>query len=209
LIDFLASRFVTRIPNRWTKTEKLVEEAERLSHYYEGMRGDEAAFSRRAASVLGQIPAYAIWNYNELLRRNRLARLLFERSGRHYLQDAISISDLVEAPEIHVQALAYRALGLDLPAAREMAAAKLPILLGTLLRPLHRATRMLALGALANAATSLENARQIHDRARQALALPDTHYPKEQLIGLIGKLLHRWPELRSDAEQPTIYRRAA
>lgn len=209
LIDFLASRFVTRVSNRWSNAAAMVEEAERLSHYYEGMRSDEALFARRAAAVLGQIPAYSIWSYGSLLKDNRLARLLFERSARSYLADRRGISDLVEAPEIHVQALAYRALGSDLGEARKLAAENLSVLIGTLLRPLHRTTRCFAFGALANAANDLESARKIHTRAREALALPDSHYPKEHLVGLIAQLIHRWPELRSAAEQPVVYERAA
>ncbi len=81
-----------------------------------------------------------------------------------------------------------------------MAGAKLPILIGTLLRPLHRATRILAFGALANAATSLDRARQVHDRARQALALPDTHYPKEQLIGRGDRHLGRPAQARAPSQ---------
>ena len=119
------------------------------------------------------------------------------------------MADLVEAPEIHVQMLAYRALGRDDDRARERAAANLPVLIGTLLRPLHRATRILAFGALANAANTPERARTILTRAREALALPDVRYPKESLLGLIARLLHRWPELRGAGEQPTVFERAA
>jgi hypothetical protein len=105
--------------------------------------------------------------------------------------------------------LAYRALGLNDDRAREQAAHHLPLLLGTLLRPLQRGTRTLAFGALANAANSIETARMILDRAKDALNLPDTRYPKEKLLGLIAQLLHRWPELRAPREQPVIYKRAA
>jgi hypothetical protein len=209
MIDFLASRFITRVPNRWNNAKAMVEEAERLSHYYEGLKTDDAAFTRRAAAVLGQVPAYSIFNYDALMRGNRLARLLFERSAKSFLGEARSMADLVEAPEIHVQALAYRALGLDDDRARTLAAANLPVLIGTLLRPLQRATRTLAFGALANAATTPEHARLIHDRARDALTLPDARYPKERLLGLIARLLHRWPELRGRGEQPRIFEQAA
>ncbi len=209
MIDFLASRFITRLPNRWNNAAALVEEAEHLSRYYEGLRNDESAFTRRAATVLAQVPAYSIFNYDKLIRENRLARVLFERSAKSFLGDAQSMADLVEAPEIHVQMLAYRALGRDDDRARERAAANLPVLIGTLLRPLHRATRILAFGALANAANTPERARTILTRAREALALPDVRYPKESLLGLIARLLHRWPELRGAGEQPTVFERAA
>jgi hypothetical protein len=174
------------------------------------MRDDQRGFGRRAASVLGRIPAFAIWRHTRLIKRNRLARLLFERSTETYLDDPQALADLVEASEIHVMELAYRALALDDPRAREQAVRHLPLLLGTLLRPLHRRTRQAAFGALANAATtSPQAASAILKRAREALALPDRKYPKEKLVALIGRLLHAWPELRSVREQPVIYSREA
>ena len=42
----------------------------------------------------------------------------------------------------------------------------------------------------------------ILERAKDALSLPDTRYPKERLLSLIAKLIHRWPELRGPKEQP-------
>ena len=55
--------------------------------------------------------------------------------------------------------------------------------MGTLLRPMQRDTRTLAFGALANAANTIESARLILDRAKDALNLPDTRYPKETSVG--------------------------
>src|SRR5436190_14287025 len=134
LIDLLASRIVTR-SGRWGNAQKMLADAEKLADYYTALKSDETAFSRRAANVLGQVPAYSIWQYNPLVKENRLARLLFERSAASYLADPRSLADLVEGAEIHVMALAYRALGLDDDRAREQAAQHLPLLLGTLLRP--------------------------------------------------------------------------
>lgn len=206
LIDHLASRIVTRA-GRWGNTAKLLEDADRLADYYAALKTDEITFSRRAASVLGKIPAYSIYQYNPLIKTNRLARLLFERSASAYLADRQSMADLVEASEIHVMALAYRALGLADPRARDQAVAHLPLLMGTLLRPMQRDTRTLAFGALANGASTIESARLVLERAKDALNLPDTRYPKERLLGLIAQLLYRWPELRSANEQPVVYER--
>lgn len=208
MIDYMASRLVTRW-GKWSNAEKMVDEAGKLADYYAALKADEAVFCRRAAAVLGQVPAYSITNYHELIRQNRLARLLFERSASLYLADPRSLADLVEAAEIHVMALAYRALGLNDDRARQLAGGHLPLLLGTLLRPMERGTRSLAFGALANAAADPAAARLILERARDAMALPDTKYPKEQLLGLMARLLHRWPELRGTGEQPVIYERAA
>lgn len=207
MIDHLASRMVTR-SGRWGNASKLLADAERLADYYLALRTNEPVFSRRASSVLGRVPAYSIWQYNPLIKENRLARLLFERSASSYLADPRSIADLVEASEIHVMSLAYRALGLDDPRARELASAHLPLLLGTLLRPMQRETRTLAFGALANAAQTMESARLILERSRDALNLPDKRYPKERLLGLIARILHQWPELRGVREQPVVYERS-
>lgn len=210
LLDHVAARIATRQSNRFApKNRNLLAEAERLADYYDGLKADETRFSRRAASVLSRIPAFSIFNYNQLIRDNRLARLLFARSAPAYLADPRSMCDLVEASEIHVMALAYRALGLDDDRARALAAENLSLLLGTLLRPLQRATRALAFRALANAATTRENATRILAKAREALDLPDEEYPKEALLGLIGALLTRWPELRGPREEPVVFRRSA
>jgi hypothetical protein len=208
MIDLLASRIVTRY-GRWGNTSKQLADADKLADYYAALKLDENAFSRRAANVLNQVAAFSFQQYNQLIREYRLARLLFERSVTSYLADPPSLADLVEAAEIHVMALAYRALGMNDERARVQAANHLPLLLGTLLRPMHRATRILAFSALANAASSEETARLILERAKDALKLPDVRYPKERLLGLIASLLQRWPQLRGPTEQPLIYERAA
>ncbi len=210
LLDHVAARIATRVSNRYnSKNRDMLADAERLADHYAALKSDETRFSRRAASVLTRIPAFAIYNYNQLIRDNRLARLLFERSASAYLADARSLRDLVEGSEIHVQALAYRALGLRDERAPALAVENLSLLLGTLFRPLQRPTRTLALRALANAATTPENAARILTKAREALDLPDDHYPKETLLGLIASLLTRWPALRGPREEPVVYRRPA
>ena len=202
LVDFLASRYAQFIKSK--------PEVEKLADYYQNLALEKGGrFSRRAANVLGQIPPFSVWNYPLLVKENRLARLLFERSLTSYLEDPQALSDLVEAPSIHVQVLAYRVLAQDDPRARVQACQHLPLLLGTLLRPLQRGTRGHALAALANAAQDQEAARRILEQAREALVLPDERYPKEKLVGLIGSLLHGWPELRGPREEPVVYRRAA
>jgi hypothetical protein len=208
LIDYLASRLINRQQFRWSSGNPL-QDLEPLADYFEELRGrDPVEFARRAANVLTQVPAYTFWDYGKTIHDNRLARLLLERSLDSFLGDPSALRDLVEASEIHVQHLAYRVLGLDDDRARTAAVENLDILIGTLLRPLHRATRLAAFKALANAAaTSVDCARRIVERGRDALALPDRKYPKEALVGLMGALLHRWSELRAPTEEPVIYRR--
>ena len=204
-IDRLASRYLTRVDWGYGQASEAIALAERLSHHYEALAADEAVFARRAAAVLTLVPAYAIPSYRRLVRTNRLARLLFTRSERAYLASPPAVRDLVEGSEIHVQALAYRIVALDDERARELARETLDILQGTLLRPLHRKTRIAAFAALRNAASTPTCARAVLRRAREALELPDLRYPKEQLVGLIGHILAHHPELRGPREQPIVH----
>jgi len=211
LVDLLASRYVTRAG--WEglsfspQVKALLKVAEELAVSFQNLRErDETAFARRAANILTQVPAFAIDSYDRLLRTNGFARLLFVRSFGAYLAVPEAVRDLVEASEVHVQMLAYRVLGQDDDRARRLAVEFLEILLGTLLRPLHRKTRLAAFGALANAAWGdAAAAGRVLQRAREALRLPDTKYPKEQLVGLIGMVLHLRPELGRPREQITVY----
>jgi hypothetical protein len=204
--DYLASRYATRA---WVSGKTKAGIGEIVAEKYLALKLDDDAFARRAANVLTLIPAYSIYNYNDLIRKNRLARLLFERSLKSFLGVPAAVRDLVEGGEIHVQMLAYRVLGLADSRAEEQARENLDILIGTLLRPLHRRTRMAAFGALLSAASDLPSARFVLAKARAAFALPDKRYPKEQLVGLIGKILARFPELAGPTEQRVVYRRAS
>jgi hypothetical protein len=206
LADYLASRYATR---RFAAPKTGPVASDIAADKYVALKLDEAAFARRAANVLTRIPAYSIYNYGYLIRENRLARLLFERSLRSFLEVPEALRDLVEGSEIHVQNLAYRVLGLPDSRAVIQASENLEILIGTLLRPLRRRTRLAAFAALANAAERVEGARWVLAKAREALVLPDQRYPKEQLIGLIGRILARHPDLAGPQERPLVYRRAA
>ena len=206
LIDYVASRTamqhlqITRKQSQWPQT------VDALSAHYEALPEKDGTFARRASNALSMMPAYAIHDYGALLQYNRLTRLLFERSTDFYLADGRTVRDLLESPQIHVQALAFRVLGSDDPRARTLAAENLDLLQATLLRPLHRRTRLMAFAALRNAAMADEAAaRKLLGRMKDALALPDRRYPKEKLVGLIGQVLHRWPSLRAPAERPRVY----
>lgn len=216
LLDALAARYATQVSweqraGRTPSTaDPLQATASQLAKYYQAIRErDEEAFARRAASVLTRIPAYTLFSYHALLRSNDLARLLFSRSLPSFLSSPVAVQDLVEGSDIHVMSLAYRILALRDPRAVKLAGANLDILLGTLLRPIHRKTRLAAFAALANAARSgPQAAKRVLSRARDALKLPDKKYPKAELIGLIGAVLEAAPELAGAREKPVIYRRA-
>jgi hypothetical protein len=203
LLDYLASRLVTRGASPYE--EKLLNPAEHLADYYEKLQSNDKVFAARAGNVLSQVPAFAVWSYQDLIRKNRLARLFYARSVKSYLADERALQDLLESPEIHAQILAYRALALNTDEARKIAGKNLTILLGTLLRPIHRRTRLLAFKALRNAAHDANKAARVLGKAKEAFDLPDIRYPKDDLVALIGDILHRFPEMREEEEQPVIY----
>jgi hypothetical protein len=210
LADLLASRYLTR--GMWSPADaKEMAPAERVADLLVSMKLEPGRFVRRAAAILTRVPAYAIRDYAQLVRNNRLARLLFERSLKEFLEDGdgAAVRDLVEGSEIHVQRLAYRVLGLPDPRARRLAADNLDILIGTLLRPLHRETRLQAFAALKNAASEEAGARRVLARAREAFALPDKHYPKEGLLDLVAHIVARHPALAEAGEARVIHRKAA
>jgi len=155
--------------------------------------------------VLSSVPAGAVWSYDSLIKNNRLARLLFERSHQDYLADPSVVRDLLESPQIHVNRLAFDILAIDSPRARELGERNLDLLSAALLRKLHSQTRSQAIGALSNAASSEEAARKVLPKARDALRLPDKRYPKEKLVAMIGAILQKHPSLRTDREQPKVF----
>lgn len=222
LMDTLAARYATHVSweklygerygqKQKKKADPLGDTAATLAKYYQAIRDrDEETFARRAAGVLTRIPAYSMHNYHGVMRHNDLARLLFTRSLKSFLVSPAAVQDLVEGSDIHVMMLAYRILALPDPRAVTLAHQNLDILLGTLLRPMHRKTRLAAFGALTNAArSSPEAAKRVLSRARDALKLPDKKYPKAELVGLMGTILQIAPELAGPREQPVIYRSAA
>jgi hypothetical protein len=202
-IDFLAARAGIQVLS-WGDARGWKETMEHLTSHFEAL--PEQEFVRRASNALSRMPAFAVWNYDELLRTNRLARLLFERSTAVYLSDANAVRDLLESPQIHVQVLAFRILGRDDPRACDVAAQNRDLLQAALLRPLHRRTRLLAFKALENATRKDEaTAGYLLGRMRDALTLPEKRYPTEKLVGLIGHVLYRCPSLRAPGEVPRIY----
>jgi hypothetical protein len=218
LLDDLAAKGIVRArrppsaPRRGNDSQKQSPPQptalDRLTSYYEQYRSDSRQFALRAAAVLGRLPAEAIGRrYTRVVRTNPLARLFFEDTVADFAAALELLRDLLEAVEINVQAVALRVLARDHPRTREAATEHLDLLLPLLFKPLTRRRRLWALRALLHAASTPEKARLIHDRARQALVLPVRGSPREQLIDLLGQLLHRWPELRRPHENPVIHAR--
>jgi hypothetical protein len=210
LIDYLASRSALQPLHGARQQSPWAQTVDALSQYFEALPEQDGTFARRASNALAMMPAYAVHDYGALLKSNRLARLLFERSTDTYLSDGQAVRELLESPQLHVQALAFRVLGRPDARARTLAARNEDLLQATLLRPLHRRTRRMAFAALRNAAWADEAvARRLLARMKETLALPDRRYPKEGLVGLMAEVLHHWPSLREPSERPRIHGEAA
>ena len=208
LIDDLASKIVVqsyayqpygsqRAPER-----PLLED---LTRHYRDLMSEPEAFARRASSVLAKISVGAIWNYEMLIEFNQLGRLFFEDALRTYLSAGDAVRDFLEGANLHVQALGYRVLAQDDARARELAAENVDVIQACLFRNLYERTRSWGLEALKNAAVDADRARQIVRRAKSALKLPDKRYPKDDVIAMIGEILHRYPQVRGASEQPVIH----
>ena len=208
ITDHLASRYATR--GAWSDAKQPGASdpvVERVADRLAGLKLPEANFARRAAGILTRMPAGSIRNYQALVHNNRLARLLFQPAPDTFLADPASVCDLIEAAEIHVQGLGYRVLALPDPRAQALAREHLDVLAGALLRPLKREARMQALRALDHAATDAATAQRVLAAARQAFSLPDAHYPKEALVGLVGRLMARHPGLAEPGQGRVVHRR--
>ncbi len=208
ITDHLASRYATR--GAWSDARQAGGSdpvVDRVAERLASLRLPEADFARRAAGILTRIPAGSIRNHQALLHHNRLARLLFQPEPQAFLADPASVCDLIEAPEIHVQGLGYRVLALPDTKAQALAREHVDVLAGALLRPLKREARMQALRALDQAATDPGTAHRVLAAARQAFTLPDAHYPKEALVGLVGRLLAHHPGLAEPGQGRQVHRR--
>ena len=100
------------------------------------------------------------------MRRNPLARLLFEHAGKACLADDHAAADLLQADDDHVCAVAVRAITSDDPRALPLARQNLDRLLAALDRPLPRAVARQALRALDKVADAPGSAERILTWAR-------------------------------------------
>src|SRR5262249_43727916 len=90
LIDHFAAQVLPQVPEAQVAPAPADPSA--------AQRDRPAEFVRRAVSVLGRLPAYAIGDiaYHDLLRTNRLARLLLERSAELHLSEPRLLRELLE-----------------------------------------------------------------------------------------------------------------
>jgi hypothetical protein len=206
LIDQLAARLAVRADR--SGADQLLQTAGYAALYLEAADAQPEA-GRRAVTILRRIPRRAINNRRELLLRNPLARLLFERAARACVDHPDEAALLLQAQERHVCALAVDALARSGREAQALISQNPDALLHALERPLPRAVIRRALQMLEHGAVDAFQAARILQWARDKLAQRHPRFSQSALLSLVAQLLARFEALRSPAEQPVIYRRAA
>jgi hypothetical protein len=139
-----------------------------------------------------------------LVRRNPLARLLFERAEEACLTTPGVAAELLRAEDDQVCAVAVRALSAADPRAIDLARRNRELLLGALERRLPTPIRRPALRTLDRLAEGPAEAAQLLTWARTLLARGD---PSAALLALVARQLNANPELLQSGEKPVVYRR--
>lgn len=206
LIDHLCARLAVCAER--SGAERLLQTAAAAASYLKKPSPNQADQAQRACAILRRVPPRAIRNQRDLMRRNPLARLLFERAGEACLVIEGAAADLLQADEDHVCAVAVIALTGDDPRALVLARQNRDLLLATLERRLPRRVARQAVRALDRLADEPAAASQILIWARRTLA-QGSPYPAGELIALIARQLRRYPALREAQETPPIYRTVA
>ena len=206
LMELLAARLAVRADR--TGGDELLQAAAYMARQLQAMARDGNALERRSAAVLKRIPAQAIGSERELLRRNALARLLFEQGHLACLHNTQDAAALLQAEERHVCALAVRALSADTAEAVLRTRENLEALLTCLDRQLPRSVIRASLRALDHGSDAVGQAARIVGWARGKLAAQDQRYSTEALLTLVGRQLHRFPDLCRNVERPMVYRKA-
>ncbi len=204
LIDLVAARLAVRAER--SGAERLLQVAAMTAHYLETAATDAPALGLRASGILRRVPPRSIHHPRELVRRNPLARLLFERAAEACLATPETAADLLRAEDDHVCAIAVRALTGDDPRAVVLARQNRALLLASLERSLPRTVARQALRTLDRLANDPAGAAQLLAWARRALA---RRTPPDALLALVARQLSRHPFLQEAGEKPTVYRRAA
>lgn len=204
LIDIVASRLGVRAER--SGAERLLAVAATTARYLEATISDRTTLGRRASAILRRVPQRSIRNLRELIGRNPLARLLFERAEEACLTTREVAGELLRVENDCVRAVAVRALSIDDPRALALARQNRELLLASLEHPLPSAVRRQALNALDNLTEGRTEAAQLLTWARAVLARGD---PPAGLLALVARQLSRHPVLQQSGEKPVVYRRAA
>ena len=202
LTDYLASLVVVvDMQSEWARRE-VAPMVDVLCGVYGALTATPEVFAERAARVLGFAPAGAVPapGYAPIATGNQLTSLLLDAPLARFLASPAAIRDLLESPETYAQQLGFRILALDELQARTIAADNLDLLKAALLRRMPRRVRLTAFRAMDNVSQELVSATKIVAAVRIACELPDRGYPKDHLIALLGRVLHRHPSLRSPEE---------
>jgi hypothetical protein len=207
LIDHLCARLAVRAER--SGAQRLLQMAALMASHLQKVYTDSGALDQRACAILRLVPRRTIRNQRDLMRRNPLARLLFERAGEACLADDHAAADLLQADDDHVCAVAVSAITSDDPRALPLARRNLGRLLAVLDRPLPRAVARQALRALDSVADEPGCAERILTWARTALARRKSSCPREELMALVARQLSVHPALRGEREVPLVYRRVA
>jgi hypothetical protein len=201
LVDHFAARLAARLER--SGAERLMQAAARLAeHLSAGAEGD-AGLGRRAALIVQRLPRLPR-SLRQLLQRNPLTRLLFERAGHECLHSRAVAGALLQAGEPHVRALAVGALTADQPAAREALRQHLDAVLATLERPLPAPARRRAIRALASLPRDMDEAQRTVAWARRTLE----RRADDELLALVGGQIAQHPLLRGGGEAPVVHKRA-
>ena len=205
LIDVLAARLAACVER--SGGDRLMRSASLAADYLSSPAADAAAVSRRIVSILKRIPAHAMRAQRELLRRNPLARLLFERASQAALESFDLAAELMQAPNPHVRALGVRTLAAhaspDGPAQQ-----RLESVFACLERQLPRTAARQALRALDRFADEPAQAQRVAEWIRGILAQPQWKGPRDELVALLARQLDRHPSLRHAGEHLVVHRRA-
>ena len=201
LVDHFAARLAARLER--SGAERLMQAVARMAEHLSGGADVRADLGARAARIVQQLPRLPR-SLRQLLQRNPLAHLLFERAAGECVHSQAAAGALLQADEPHVRALAVHALTADHPAARETLHEQLDAVLAALERPLAAPVRRRALQALARSAHEPDEARRTVAWARKTLA----RGPDADVLTLIGTQLAQHPSLRDTGETPVVNRRA-
>jgi len=204
LIDLVAARLAVRAER--SGAERLLAVAAAAARHLEGTALDALSLGRRAAGILMRVPPRSIRNRLELMRRNPLAPLLFERAAEACLAAPEVAAELLSAQDDQVCALAVHALTADDPRALPLARRNRELLLRALERRLPSAVRRQALRALDGLAEGPAEAVQLLAWARNLLAREG---PSAGLLALVARQLNRHPMLQQPGEAVVMYRRAS
>lgn len=205
LIDMLVARLAVRVER--SGGERLMRAASLAGDYLKAPAADPVSVGRRVVSILTSIPAADMRAQRELLRRNPLARLLFERASEASLGSFEMAAELMQAQNPHVRALAVRALTGNHGPWNMLVRQGLEPLLACLERPLARTVARQALRALGRIAEEPAQAQRVAQWVRGILAQPQWSGPKDELVALLARQLDRFPSLRHADEHVTVYRR--